>query len=156
LNEKGVVPSGLNFISSPDGLLWVPPIKGWKIRNPLPSAYAMGKKLTAGARVKRVGVVFTLIFSLFYSVTLPCEGQGKGPTKTREAIRELEGTIRISGAWALYPMAVRWSEEFRTRRIADYVIFLYMGELVEQGPAQEVFNNPRDERTRAYISGEIS
>ena len=103
-----------------------------------------------------MGVVFTLIFSLFYSVTLPCEGQGKGPTKTREAIRELEGTIRISGAWALYPMAVRWSEEFRARRIADYVIFLYMGELVEHGPAQGVFNNPRDERTRAYISGEIS
>ena len=44
----------------------------------------------------------------------------------------------------------------QARRIADYVIFLYMGELVEHGPAQEVFNNPRDERTRAYISGEIS
>ncbi len=44
----------------------------------------------------------------------------------------------------------------QARRIADYVIFLYMGELVEHGPAQEVFNNPRDARTRAYISGEIS
>ena len=44
----------------------------------------------------------------------------------------------------------------QARRIADYVIFLYMGGLVEHGPAQEVFNNPRDERTRAYISGEIS
>jgi phosphate transport system ATP-binding protein len=44
----------------------------------------------------------------------------------------------------------------QARRIADYVIFLYMGELVEHGPAQEVFNNPRDERMRAYVSGEIS
>ena len=26
---------------------------------------------------------------------------------------ELEGTITMSGAWALYPMAVRWSEEFQ-------------------------------------------
>jgi len=25
----------------------------------------------------------------------------------------LSGTIRVSGAWALYPMMVRWSEEFR-------------------------------------------
>jgi len=24
-----------------------------------------------------------------------------------------EGTIRISGAWALYPMMVKWSEEFQ-------------------------------------------
>lgn len=26
---------------------------------------------------------------------------------------ELEGTITLSGAWALYPMAVRWGEEFQ-------------------------------------------
>ena len=44
----------------------------------------------------------------------------------------------------------------QARRIADYVIFLYMGELVEHGPAGEIFSSPRDERTRAYISGEIS
>ncbi|MCJ7786237.1 MAG: phosphate ABC transporter ATP-binding protein [Desulfobacterales bacterium] len=44
----------------------------------------------------------------------------------------------------------------QARRIADYVIFLYLGELVEHGPAKQFFNSPRDERTRAYISGEIS
>jgi phosphate transport system ATP-binding protein len=44
----------------------------------------------------------------------------------------------------------------QARRIADYVIFLYMGELVEHGPAEQFFSSPRDERTRAYISGEIS
>jgi phosphate transport system substrate-binding protein len=26
---------------------------------------------------------------------------------------ELKGTIKVSGAWALYPMMVKWSEEFR-------------------------------------------
>ena len=30
------------------------------------------------------------------------------------------------------------------------------GELVEHGPAAEVFERPRDPRTAAYISGEIS
>jgi phosphate transport system ATP-binding protein len=44
----------------------------------------------------------------------------------------------------------------QARRIADYVIFLYMGELVEHGPAESFFTSARDERTRAYISGEIS
>jgi len=44
----------------------------------------------------------------------------------------------------------------QARRIADYVIFLYLGELVEHGPADFFFRNPQDERTRAYISGEIS
>ncbi|MGZ3493148.1 MAG: phosphate ABC transporter ATP-binding protein [Thermodesulfobacteriota bacterium] len=44
----------------------------------------------------------------------------------------------------------------QARRIADYVIFFYLGELVEHGPAEQVFSAPRDQRTRAYISGEIS
>lgn len=38
-------------------------------------------------------------------------------------------------------------------RLADYVIHLYLGEMVEHGPADEVFENPKDERTRAYING---
>jgi phosphate transport system ATP-binding protein len=44
----------------------------------------------------------------------------------------------------------------QARRIADHIIFLYLGELVESGPAAEVFANPRDPRTRAYLTGEIS
>jgi phosphate transport system ATP-binding protein len=44
----------------------------------------------------------------------------------------------------------------QARRIADHIAFLYMGELVESGPAAEVFANPRDPRTRAYLVGEIS
>jgi len=31
----------------------------------------------------------------------------------QEERAELRGTVRISGAWALYPMMVRWGEEFR-------------------------------------------
>lgn len=44
----------------------------------------------------------------------------------------------------------------QARRLADYVAFLYLGELVEFGPASEVFSSPKDPRTRAYITGEIS
>ncbi len=41
----------------------------------------------------------------------------------------------------------------QARRIADYVLFMYMGNLIEHGHAQELFNNPKDSRTKAYISG---
>jgi len=44
----------------------------------------------------------------------------------------------------------------QAKRIADYIAFLYLGELVEHGPAEEVFANPVDPRTRAYLTGEIS
>jgi phosphate transport system ATP-binding protein len=41
----------------------------------------------------------------------------------------------------------------QARRIADYVIFMYMGEVVEQGPASEIFDNPKEERTKSYFKG---
>ncbi len=44
----------------------------------------------------------------------------------------------------------------QARRLADHIAFLYMGELVEHGPAAEVFANPKDPRTRSYLTGEIS
>ncbi len=43
----------------------------------------------------------------------------------------------------------------QARRMADYVLFLYLGELIEHGPADEVFNHPRHPKTRAYIAGEF-
>jgi phosphate transport system ATP-binding protein len=43
----------------------------------------------------------------------------------------------------------------QARRLADYVIFMYMGELVEHGPAEQIFANPRKARTRAYLEGEF-
>jgi phosphate transport system ATP-binding protein len=38
-------------------------------------------------------------------------------------------------------------------RIADHVGFMYLGELVEYGPAEQVFGSPREERTREYVGG---
>ena len=43
----------------------------------------------------------------------------------------------------------------QARRLADYVIFMYLGEMVECGPAQQVFEHPRQERTRAYLAGQF-
>ncbi len=38
-------------------------------------------------------------------------------------------------------------------RIADHVGFMFLGELVEYGPAEQVFGSPREERTREYVGG---
>ena len=38
-------------------------------------------------------------------------------------------------------------------RIADHVGFMYLGELVEYGPAEQVFGAPRELRTREYVGG---
>ena len=38
-------------------------------------------------------------------------------------------------------------------RISDYTAFLYMGELIEYGPTDTIFTNPREERTESYVTG---
>ena len=38
-------------------------------------------------------------------------------------------------------------------RVADHVAFMHLGELVEYGPSEQVFDHPRAQRTRDYISG---
>jgi phosphate transport system ATP-binding protein len=38
-------------------------------------------------------------------------------------------------------------------RVSDYTAFLYMGDLIEYGPTDRLFTNPREERTEAYITG---
>jgi phosphate transport system ATP-binding protein len=44
----------------------------------------------------------------------------------------------------------------QARRLADYVVFMYMGEIIEFGPAREVLDNPREKLTIEYVKGTIS
>jgi phosphate transport system ATP-binding protein len=41
----------------------------------------------------------------------------------------------------------------QAQRIADRVAFMYLGEMVEYGPAEQVFTDPAAQRTREYVSG---
>jgi phosphate transport system ATP-binding protein len=38
-------------------------------------------------------------------------------------------------------------------RVSDYTAFMYMGDLIEYGPTQALFTNPKEERTESYITG---
>lgn len=44
----------------------------------------------------------------------------------------------------------------QARRISDYIIFVYMGEIIEFGPTEEVLLHPKEELTRQYVKGFIS
>lgn len=44
----------------------------------------------------------------------------------------------------------------QAQRIADNAVFLYLGEVIESGDAAQVFQHPREELTRNYLSGTIS
>jgi len=44
----------------------------------------------------------------------------------------------------------------QAKRIADYVAFMYMGELIEFGTADQLFNHPKHQLTKEYIGGGFS
>ena len=44
----------------------------------------------------------------------------------------------------------------QAKRIADHVVFMYLGEIIEQGSVQDILVNPKLQRTQEYVFGEIS
>jgi len=44
----------------------------------------------------------------------------------------------------------------QARRVSDYIVFVYMGRIIEFGPTEEVLLNPKQELTREYVKGFIS
>jgi phosphate transport system ATP-binding protein len=44
----------------------------------------------------------------------------------------------------------------QARRIADNIIFMYLGKIIESGPTEEFFSNPGKQLTRDYLSGSFS
>ena len=40
-------------------------------------------------------------------------------------------------------------------RVQGEIAFFFMGELIEKGPARQMFTRPRDKRTEDYITGKF-
>lgn len=44
----------------------------------------------------------------------------------------------------------------QARRVSDYIAFIYMGEIVEFAPTEELLLNPKEKMTKDYIRGYVS
>jgi phosphate transport system ATP-binding protein len=75
----------------------------------------------------------------------PCSALDPRSTATIEG---LIGTLREELAIVIVTHNLQ-----QARRIADRVAFMYLGDLVELGSAEQIFAAPREERTRDYIAG---
>ena len=75
----------------------------------------------------------------------PCSALDPISTKT---IEELIGELRRDLA-----VVVVTHNLAQAHRVADKVAFMYLGDLVEYGTTEEVFERPRAERTRDYVRG---
>ena len=49
-------------------------------------------------------------------------------------------------------MVIVTHEMIFARDVADRIVFMDGGVIVEEGPAQEVINNPKEERTQRFLN----
>ena len=64
--------------------------------------------------------------------------------KIEDLIRELADEISI---------VIVTHNMQQAARVSDVTAFMLLGELVEHGDSRQIFTNPKDERTEAYITG---
>lgn len=65
-------------------------------------------------------------------------------------IEELLSTLRGN-----YTLIMVTHDIDQARRLADYVVFMWLGEVVEHAPATQFFANPSHHLTQAYLSRQI-
>ena len=54
---------------------------------------------------------------------------------------------------ASYTIVIVTHSMQQAARISDATAFFYLGDLIEAGPTKDMFTNPRDQRTEAYVTG---
>jgi phosphate transport system ATP-binding protein len=54
-----------------------------------------------------------------------------------------------------YTIAIVTHNMQQAARVSDQTAFFYMGELVEVGPTEQIFTNPRETRTEDYVTGKF-
>jgi phosphate transport system ATP-binding protein len=56
---------------------------------------------------------------------------------------------------ASYTIAIVTHNMQQAARVSDQTAFFYMGELVEAGTTEQIFTNPREQRTEDYVTGKF-
>jgi len=78
---------------------------------------------------------------------------GDEPTSALDPISSQNIEARLLSLKEQYTTVIVTHTLRQAKRLADYIIYMYMGEVIESGPAKEVFSNPQHERTKQYLEG---
>ena len=75
------------------------------------------------------------------------------PTSALDPISTLKIEELIDELKRDFTIAIVTHNMQQAARVGDQVAFFFLGELVEVGPAKEIFTNPRQAKTQEYITG---
>lgn len=77
------------------------------------------------------------------------------PTSTLDPAAAARVESLIHALRARYTIVLATCDHTQAGRLSDLTAYLDSGELVEYGPTQAVFTNPRDPRTEFYLTGRM-
>ncbi|MEA5532473.1 phosphate ABC transporter ATP-binding protein PstB [Crocosphaera sp. XPORK-15E] len=77
------------------------------------------------------------------------------PTSALDPIATNSIEKLMSGLQQKVTMIIVTHSMQQAARISDYIAFMYLGEMVESGLTEEIFDSPSQDRTKDYISGRI-
>ena len=75
------------------------------------------------------------------------------PTAALDPISTLRVEETLQALREKYCIVIVTHNLQQAMRVADHVAFMHLGELVEYGPSEQVFDRPREARTKEYVSG---
>jgi phosphate transport system ATP-binding protein len=78
---------------------------------------------------------------------------GDEPTSALDPISSQNIEARLLDLKNQYTTVIVTHTLRQAKRLADYVIYMYLGEVIEAGTAREIFTNPQNERTKQYLEG---
>jgi phosphate transport system ATP-binding protein len=80
---------------------------------------------------------------------------GDEPTSALDPISSQNIEARLLDLKCEYTTVIVTHTLRQAKRLADYAVFMYLGEVVEAGLAKELFSNPKEARTCAYLDGQF-
>ncbi len=77
------------------------------------------------------------------------------PTSALDPIASSRVEETIAQLASLYTIVIVTHNMQQAQRISDETAFFYRGDLIEMRPTAQLFEDPREEKTNAYLSGEF-
>jgi len=104
----------------------------------------------SGGQQQRVGIARALILDP-YVILFDEPTSSLDPELVEEVLNVMKAVIQLGRTMIVVTHEMEFAKE-----VADRVVFMADGEIIEQGTPEEIFGNPQNERTKRFLKNYLS
>lgn len=104
----------------------------------------------SGGQQQRVGIARALILDP-YVILFDEPTSSLDPELVEEVLNVMKAVIQLDRTMIVVTHEMEFAKE-----VADRVVFMADGEIIEQGTPEEIFGNPQNERTKRFLKNYLS